>query len=305
VSFVPATKLVKQNIQIMKTIYTPIGAWLLGAILLSAAAATAQQKAATVTKEACRVKINTNVNGRVTSLDTTFSSKAAMDEFLKHRNADLMIDVLPPAPPTPPAIPAAPRPPLPPSPPTPQDPPVRPSKPVKGPWTREIIIHEEEEAEGAHKRGGGEEETVDCFETYGREIEAQEWIIERAQQRIENLNASIEKCSRAQEEAMEKNIPPAPGTEAAVADKAENITEVVLSPNPNKGRFEVKFKAEKPEDIKLRLSDINGRELYAETLDNFSGSYTKAIDCGKDAPGAYTLEVNTNSARKVLRVLVQ
>ena len=88
-------------------------------------------------------------------------------------------------------------------------------------------------------------------------------------------------------------------------EQFDNVTDVSVSPNPNRGRFDIRFKVDLPDDVQVKLNDINGKEIYSETLKGYSGSFFKAIDCNKDAAGNYMFEITAQGFKKVLRVMVQ
>ena len=61
-------------------------------------------------------------------------------------------------------------------------------------------------------------------------------------------------------------------------------------PNPNSGKFTLAFEAaNKPTEI--RITNVNGKEVYKEKLQSFEGSYNKEIDLGGQQPGIYLLQV--------------
>ncbi len=78
--------------------------------------------------------------------------------------------------------------------------------------------------------------------------------------------------------------------------EAENnsiIQDFVLYPNPSNGTFTVKFGISNAVDIKIRLYNMLGQELYKENLLSFSGLYEKLMDL-KLNPSVYVFEIKAS-----------
>lgn len=281
----------------MKTINTLIGGVLLGSLLLGSFTLSAQQKATTSGRQEFRVKVNSEIDGTKISVDTSFKTRKAMDAYLQKNNIQT-VDFLPPAPPSPPAIPAAPRPPLPPSPPTPK-PPLPDVNPGKGKTPRVVLLDEIlEQMELPEITSENTSSEENCISTLKMEIEAQQRIIDRANHRIEVLNSEIGKCKSSSDIYL---LP----SQNITNNSIESVSDLSLSPNPNRGHFDIRFKVEKPADVKLKLVDVQGREIYGEVLSGFSGNFSKSVNLAKDSSGFYLLEITSGSLKQVLRVMVQ
>lgn len=77
-----------------------------------------------------------------------------------------------------------------------------------------------------------------------------------------------------------------PGLDARELD----LEELSYYPNPNAGKFTLAFKAnKKPTEIKI--TSLDGKEVYTEKLQSFEGSYQKEIDLSGQQPGIYLLQV--------------
>ncbi len=65
-----------------------------------------------------------------------------------------------------------------------------------------------------------------------------------------------------------------------------------LYPNPSDGVFTLNFDLpESEEPVIINIVDVLGTKIYAERLDNFTGSYSKTIDLRSDARGHYILNI--------------
>ena len=64
-------------------------------------------------------------------------------------------------------------------------------------------------------------------------------------------------------------------------------------PNPTTNNVSISFRAEKEPTV-VQVTDISGKEIFKETLDNFSGNYNKELDLSNHAKGQYILYVIQN-----------
>jgi hypothetical protein len=72
--------------------------------------------------------------------------------------------------------------------------------------------------------------------------------------------------------------------------KSLKMDELNYYPNPNDGKFTLEFKADKrPTEVKI--TSLEGKEIYAETLQNFEGIYQNEIDLSSQKRGIYLLQI--------------
>ncbi|MFI5171035.1 MAG: PDZ domain-containing protein [Chitinophagales bacterium] len=95
-------------------------------------------------------------------------------------------------------------------------------------------------------------------------------------------------------------------------EPASKETHALLNPenlmvysNPSEGTFNVKFNLNTTGDTKISITDINGKEVYAETLNNFSGAYDKTISLSAQPKGTYFVKVTQNGYSNTKTVVVQ
>jgi hypothetical protein len=79
---------------------------------------------------------------------------------------------------------------------------------------------------------------------------------------------------------------------------------LVVSPNPNHGRFTVQFFLTSTQDASMRVLDVNGQLLYQSQNPNFKGAFTKTINLGAVSSGMYILQVEIGSKKYVQKILV-
>ncbi len=65
-------------------------------------------------------------------------------------------------------------------------------------------------------------------------------------------------------------------------------------PNPNNGLFRLNFTLAEKGKTTIKIYNMNGAEVYSETLRNFSGNYNKEIDLTKQNAGTYFLQIIQN-----------
>jgi Secretion system C-terminal sorting domain len=72
--------------------------------------------------------------------------------------------------------------------------------------------------------------------------------------------------------------------------KSLKMNELNYYPNPNNGKFTLQFKADR-RPTKIRITSLEGREIYAESLSSFEGTYQNEIDLSGQKQGIYLLQI--------------
>lgn len=86
-------------------------------------------------------------------------------------------------------------------------------------------------------------------------------------------------------------------------DNKLKVESLKFSPNPSNGKFILKFSAPEKGNTLINIYDINGAEVYNESLKNFNGTYEKEIDISGEKSGTYFLKVaqgNNIMSRKIV-----
>lgn len=259
---------------------------ILGAILTLGLHVSAQNS--TKPQNGYHLTIIQNNNGKEKVIDRTFNNRQEMDAFLAEKNMDV------------PEPPQAPEPPVPPTPPGKAVAPAPPSKIEKHKKVKKVVIVEHEEKEGkcnGHREVITEDitEDADWIENELEDAEEIKVIIikKRPKAVTKVIETEVEVSEDAPEEALIKEKTPA------------TVTGVKLYPNPNNGEFTINFNVAAPADVKLRLTEQNGREVYAETLKNFSGKFEKKITQNNLVRGTYILAIETAGQKESTRIAVQ
>jgi hypothetical protein len=79
---------------------------------------------------------------------------------------------------------------------------------------------------------------------------------------------------------------------------------LVVSPNPNRGAFNVQFYETESANTELRILDINGQLLYESQNPNFKGSFSKSINLGAVSAGVYVLQLEIGSKKYIQKLVV-
>ncbi len=84
--------------------------------------------------------------------------------------------------------------------------------------------------------------------------------------------------------------------------RSENLS---VYSNPSSGTFNVKFNLLETGDTRISITDINGQEVFTETLINFSGVYDKVISLSTQPKGTYFVKVTQNGYSNTKTIVVQ
>ncbi len=86
---------------------------------------------------------------------------------------------------------------------------------------------------------------------------------------------------------------------------ANEIDELEFFPNPSKGLFNLKFDVEQPADTQINIYDINGKEIYTETINNFEGTFDEDINISQSEGGTYILEILKDNKRFNKKIIIE
>ncbi len=65
-----------------------------------------------------------------------------------------------------------------------------------------------------------------------------------------------------------------------------------LFPNPTAGQVNFKFELENSAATDVKIVDLNGKEIFTETIDDFKGVYQKELDLSNYAEGIYLIQIS-------------
>ena len=83
------------------------------------------------------------------------------------------------------------------------------------------------------------------------------------------------------------------------------INDLDIYPNPSRDVFNISFNTVNKQDITLRIRNIVGEDVYTEELNQFDGTYTKAISLENYTKAVYFLEINTKQGTINKKLILQ
>ncbi len=86
---------------------------------------------------------------------------------------------------------------------------------------------------------------------------------------------------------------------------APELSNVSFFPNPSNGQFKLRFSSKAESLVKVRISDLSGRTVFEEELNNFSGDYERQIDISGNAKGIYLMQISQNDKVMNKKVIIQ
>ena len=88
-------------------------------------------------------------------------------------------------------------------------------------------------------------------------------------------------------------------------EESSVVNDLDIYPNPSRDVFNISFKTVNKQDITLRIRNIVGEEIYTEELNQFNGTYTKAISLENYPKAVYFLEINTTEGTINKKLILQ
>ncbi len=86
--------------------------------------------------------------------------------------------------------------------------------------------------------------------------------------------------------------------------KTENSSSLIVYPNPTAGVFQVNYSSTEKSNLSLTISDSNGKRIYTDGQNFFSGQSFKTIDLSKQSKGTYFIELITNGKKSVEKIIL-
>ncbi len=84
------------------------------------------------------------------------------------------------------------------------------------------------------------------------------------------------------------------------------LNDLTFSPNPSKnGKIKVRFTTPDEGVLSLRVSDLQGKEIFVRNFDHFSGLYSETIDLSGQEEGIYLLEISLDKKRVTKKLVVE
>lgn len=268
--------------------------------------------------ETYHVKIVTTENGKTQVIEKDFATNAEMNAFMKEQKLDLPEVPEPPTPPTAPTLNLP-------------DVPAPPQPELKG-AKKVVIVTSDEKGKGnevvtINVEGDENElaETTTDSNKLTKVIIVNKKVSKNKKEKEVNVTVDVKGNEVSEDKPAEQptkqtktvtisttttenNSEPAATATAVVPGvketKEENIRNLTFFPNPSNGRFYISFTLTKPADVELRITDLNGKEVYSDKRSNFSGQYEKDFYEGRLATGSYIMTVLSNGEQQSLKMTI-
>lgn len=88
-------------------------------------------------------------------------------------------------------------------------------------------------------------------------------------------------------------------------DEIVNGNQLNVYPNPNNGKFMLKFSTETMQHISIRVENMIGQVAVNRQLENFTGTFSEELDLQELGKGIYFVSVETAKGRLNTKVVVQ
>jgi hypothetical protein len=82
------------------------------------------------------------------------------------------------------------------------------------------------------------------------------------------------------------------------------VTNFSCYPNPTTGLFTVQFLQTDAADINVRITNVEGKTVQTNSVQNFSGTYTQHFDLSEVERGIYFIEITTNAENVVRKIVL-
>ena len=83
------------------------------------------------------------------------------------------------------------------------------------------------------------------------------------------------------------------------------VDKLKFNPNPNNGVFDLKFELSDNAPVQVKIMDMNGKEVYDNQVNNFSGNYNENIDISENGAGIYLLQIVQGKSASTHKIVIQ
>ncbi|MEN8224667.1 MAG: CUB domain-containing protein, partial [Bacteroidota bacterium] len=85
----------------------------------------------------------------------------------------------------------------------------------------------------------------------------------------------------------------------------DTFTQLDVFPNPTNGVLNVNFRLDQQQSVEMRLVNVTGEAVYANTLSNVSGNINNSIDVSNFAKGIYILNLSSADGSVNKKVIIK
>jgi hypothetical protein len=138
-----------------------------------------------------------------------------------------------------------------------------------------------------------------AIEDLKRQVEHLERRLQELKEELHRLDTKDESSEKKTEETK-VNI--------TIEDVAKNnltAENLVFSPNPNSGKFNLSFELPEKGKTTVKIFDEGNKEIYSESLGKFSGKYDRQIDVSENPKGIYFLQITQDNKTLNKKIVIQ
>ena len=96
-----------------------------------------------------------------------------------------------------------------------------------------------------------------------------------------------------------------PGTLIRIDSENSSIGNLTIYPNPSRDVFNISFVSEEKQNLRVRILNVIGEEVYKEDLQQFIGEYVKSINLEQYNKAIYFLEIETDDGVITKKLILQ
>ena len=83
------------------------------------------------------------------------------------------------------------------------------------------------------------------------------------------------------------------------------LEDLTFYPNPSKnGKIKVRFSTPSENNLSIKVSNLEGKEVFSRYFESFSGRYAETIDLSGQKEGIYLLEISQGKKRLTKKLVV-
>ncbi len=95
------------------------------------------------------------------------------------------------------------------------------------------------------------------------------------------------------------------GKETGSSDNKLNLTKLDFYPNPSNGKFNLSFNLKEKGNTDITILNTEGKKIYSENLNDFTGAYNKEIDISKNPKGVYFVRVEQGPHSQLKKIVLE
>lgn len=83
------------------------------------------------------------------------------------------------------------------------------------------------------------------------------------------------------------------------------LSNLVISPNPSSGKFEIRFQSKQKEEVALDILTQEGKTIYKDNLKSQNGFFEKEIDISEQPKGIYFVRLTQSGLTQVKKIVLE